>query len=275
MPKTIHHSQLTVHYNAARLYHSTASVWLSVDPLSDKYPSASPYVYCAGNPVRLVDPDGRSIIVEGEEWAAGFNDMQQGTNLELSRNENGIISAMGIPISDADYQLLAAINDDRVEVHIECVQNNEYNTDTGGSFMGATYYSNKTSESLNVVGVAKIREIEDAYMAPRGSGIIHEATEGYAACLMSIEYKQDIGSAMRTQKSSTALIGCNQNGGPTISLSEVTYNYSSDYQLYKQIHNAATYAPNEMTSYTSMHYKSPGARYIQNFNNEILLNYGK
>jgi len=45
----------------ARLYHSTASVWLSVDPLSDKYPSASPYVYCAGNPVRLVDPDGREI----------------------------------------------------------------------------------------------------------------------------------------------------------------------------------------------------------------------
>jgi len=59
MPKTIHQSQLTVHYDAARLYHSTASVWLSVDSLSDKYPSVSPYVYCANNPVRLVDPDGR------------------------------------------------------------------------------------------------------------------------------------------------------------------------------------------------------------------------
>jgi len=59
MPKTIHQSQLTVHYDAARLYHSTASVWLSVDPLSDKYPGVSPYVYCANNPVRLVDPDGR------------------------------------------------------------------------------------------------------------------------------------------------------------------------------------------------------------------------
>jgi len=48
----------------ARLYHSTASVWLSVDPLSDKYPSVSPYTYCANNPVRLVDPDGRKI----DEW---------------------------------------------------------------------------------------------------------------------------------------------------------------------------------------------------------------
>ena len=35
--------------------------WLSVDPLADKYPSLSPYAYCAWNPVRLVDPDGEEI----------------------------------------------------------------------------------------------------------------------------------------------------------------------------------------------------------------------
>lgn len=32
--------------------------WLSVDPMSDKYPSISPYSYCAWNPVKLVAPDG-------------------------------------------------------------------------------------------------------------------------------------------------------------------------------------------------------------------------
>lgn len=35
--------------------------WLSVDPMSDKYPSLSPYAYCANNPVKLVDPDGEEI----------------------------------------------------------------------------------------------------------------------------------------------------------------------------------------------------------------------
>ena len=46
-------------YFGARYYNSDLSVWLSVDPMSDKYPGVSPYVYCGNNPVRLVDEDGR------------------------------------------------------------------------------------------------------------------------------------------------------------------------------------------------------------------------
>lgn len=41
--------------------HDLMTMWLSVDPLADKYPSISPYAYCAWNPVRLVDPDGRDV----------------------------------------------------------------------------------------------------------------------------------------------------------------------------------------------------------------------
>jgi RHS repeat-associated protein len=46
-------------YFGARYYDADISVWLSVDPMADKYPSMSAYMYCAGNPVMLVDPDGR------------------------------------------------------------------------------------------------------------------------------------------------------------------------------------------------------------------------
>ena len=46
-------------YFGARYYSPELSVWLSVDPLADKYPSMSAYMYTAGNPVMLVDPDGR------------------------------------------------------------------------------------------------------------------------------------------------------------------------------------------------------------------------
>lgn len=45
-------------YFGARYYSSTLPTWLSVDPLSDKYPNISPYAYCNWNPVKNVDPDG-------------------------------------------------------------------------------------------------------------------------------------------------------------------------------------------------------------------------
>jgi RHS repeat-associated protein len=42
----------------ARQYSPTLRRWLVPDPLSEKYYGMSPYAYCAGNPVNLVDPDG-------------------------------------------------------------------------------------------------------------------------------------------------------------------------------------------------------------------------
>ena len=50
-------------YFGARYYSSDLSIWLSVDPMADKYPSLSPYTYCANNPVKLVDPNGEDVII--------------------------------------------------------------------------------------------------------------------------------------------------------------------------------------------------------------------
>jgi len=50
-------------YFGARYYDSDLSSWLSVDPLSDKYPSLSPYCYSANNPVVLVDPNGMELNI--------------------------------------------------------------------------------------------------------------------------------------------------------------------------------------------------------------------
>ncbi len=41
--------------------------WLSVDPLSDKYPNISQYAYCAWNKIGFINPDGREVINDIDE----------------------------------------------------------------------------------------------------------------------------------------------------------------------------------------------------------------
>src|SRR5690554_6635916 len=49
------------YYYGARYYDPKWSIWLSVDPLFAKYPTLSPYIYTAQNPVILIDPNGKEI----------------------------------------------------------------------------------------------------------------------------------------------------------------------------------------------------------------------
>lgn len=44
----------------ARWYDACLGRWSSVDPLAGKYPGYSQYVYVLNNPIRYIDPDGRS-----------------------------------------------------------------------------------------------------------------------------------------------------------------------------------------------------------------------
>jgi RHS repeat-associated protein len=46
-------------YFGARYYSSDISIWLSVDPMSDRGPEYSPYVYVFQKPLVAIDPDGQ------------------------------------------------------------------------------------------------------------------------------------------------------------------------------------------------------------------------
>ena len=43
----------------ARMYSPSNMRWLTMDPLCEKYYSISPYAYCAGDPIKLIDPNGQ------------------------------------------------------------------------------------------------------------------------------------------------------------------------------------------------------------------------
>jgi len=56
-----------LYYYGARYLNPMDAMWLSVDPLFEKYVGMSPYNYCAGNPVVLVDPDGMDYYSTTDE----------------------------------------------------------------------------------------------------------------------------------------------------------------------------------------------------------------
>ena len=61
-------SETGLSYFGSRYYSSDLSVWLSVDPMSDKYAYQSNYVYCSNNPLIMIDPNGEDespIITTG------------------------------------------------------------------------------------------------------------------------------------------------------------------------------------------------------------------
>ena len=65
--------------------------------MSGKYPSLSPYVYCADNPVKLTDPDGR--------WIPGLD---EDNNIIVTQEEgddlNSFREFMGAAYSDDEIQ---------------------------------------------------------------------------------------------------------------------------------------------------------------------------
>ena len=63
-------SETGLYYYGARYYEPKLALWYGVDALAEKYPNMGGYVYCAGSPVKLVDPDGKKFISAEDEAVA-------------------------------------------------------------------------------------------------------------------------------------------------------------------------------------------------------------
>ena len=87
-------SETGFYYFGARYYDPTLSgLFLSVDPMSDKYPSISPYAYCAWNPVKIIDPNGEDTVVSinlnNGKTSYWYDDQSfNGTSVEIVSNNN-------------------------------------------------------------------------------------------------------------------------------------------------------------------------------------------
>ena len=76
------------YYHGARFNNSDIG-WLSVDPMADKYPSLTPYNYCAWNPIKLVDPTGEEFTDFQDENGILIKHIDDGSNAVFRKTGNG------------------------------------------------------------------------------------------------------------------------------------------------------------------------------------------
>lgn len=80
------------------LVDSTWYMWMSVDPLADKYPGNTPYLYCNGNPIMLIDPDGmKPTDNEAAAMAAYAYGEQETDNMTKINKQLGSWKPIGDP----------------------------------------------------------------------------------------------------------------------------------------------------------------------------------
>ncbi len=120
------------HSPAARYYNSALSIWLSVDPMVDKYPNLSNFVYCSNNPLKIIDPNGMW------EWdAAG--------NLVAQSNDNSYTLATFLGTSQKNAMTILA----RSGVYAN--QKGILNLKEGQVLMKKTLYISYASENFPTV----------------------------------------------------------------------------------------------------------------------------
>ena len=178
-------------YFGARYLASDFSFWLSVDPMADKYPNISPYAYCAWNPVMLVDPDGRDLVITGEASDKAVNQLQNKTNLKLTRNaETGKLSYEGEAKTRADKRLAKIIDDKKITTNIIAKNTNQVNENAQTNEYGGAYMGNevKKDENGNITSVYANQFVNPDVIgywdkkteSEIGTGMLHEVVEAYA-----------------------------------------------------------------------------------------------
>ncbi|MGD9493446.1 MAG: RHS repeat-associated core domain-containing protein [Bacteroidales bacterium] len=138
-------------YFGARYYDSDLSVWLSMDPMSDKYPQLSPYNYCALNPLIYIDPTGMIIDPAGSEENSAYNDYRKEINARIDVINDKM---SGLDKSSDEYSKLniELISYNQINTELDALekdQNNVYHITFGVEFSGGTegrtYYNGQTT----------------------------------------------------------------------------------------------------------------------------------
>ena len=194
LPETVTTGGRTINY----LY---SARWSTPDPLSEKYYAISPYAYCAGNPVNLVDPEGMELYIHGKQSESALSQIQAWLDkridkITLSIDENGLVSysnESNKKIKGDVQKFLNMLDDKSIKVNLNTISGNHTDEGylvVGGAFMGNTIETNNETQETTVIANQTInpetlKTIDDFKKSP-GKMIMHEVSEAYYGARISL-----------------------------------------------------------------------------------------
>ena len=159
-------------YDSQARFQANTGMFLSLDPLAEKFYGISPYSYCAGNPVNLVDQGGDTIHVAAEDqglvlkilekvfdkFASGFKFNKEG-NLEYTGTTKGMSKEQ-----KKTFNGLKGVMDDDVVTNIKF----DSSLDPKKAAITSLAVENENQKDNNIiinpnVSSVKVFEITDAY----------------------------------------------------------------------------------------------------------------
>ena len=189
------------YFGARYMDHELTTMWLSVDPMMDKYPSISPYAYCAWNPVKLVDPDGKDVYITGDDdsKAEALRQIQQKSkNMKFSIDENGKLTFEGKAKTKKEEYMANIILSGDVHVNLQVQNHSEFygeTIDIGGFDGNVLSGDGKSIATFQVINVVKSGK-QDNICNNLGNHIWHEIAESYEGGKISLLKQKNAPSAI-------------------------------------------------------------------------------
>ena len=171
------------YFGARYMDHELMTMWLSVDPMSDKYPGISPYAYCAWNPVKLVDPDGREVFpCDDEAYEMILNTIPPEARAYVQRNSDGYIDKNLINSFDCESSnyrdLKELVNMDDCIIEVSLANNYEWADNAGGINNSDMFYSNPEREAAFLKSLAGSIANIDQFESPESVYILSTGETG-------------------------------------------------------------------------------------------------
>jgi RHS repeat-associated protein len=137
-------------YDSQARFQTTDGIFVSLDPLCEKYYSLSPYAYCAGNPVRYVDRDG-------DDWRDVVNGFSSAVRTNLSPASP--TEAISPAVSNASHYAIGHYLGNAATIVL------------GAQMMSSGAASVATGASMATAGVAAAPETAGASLAVSAVGV--------------------------------------------------------------------------------------------------------